>query len=101
MSGGNQVQSITLQQSGGVPTNQIASVTNSGSTVNYSYDAAGNVTNDGAHSYGFDSENRLVTVDGGSTASYAYDNRNRRYKKTVGSTVTHYIWGRSAGDRRA
>ncbi len=90
-SGGNQIQSITLQQSGGVPTNQIASVT-AGSTVNYTYDAAGNVTNDGAHSYGYDSENRVVSVDGGSTASYAYDHQNRRYKKTIGSTVTHYVW---------
>src|SRR5262249_57851269 len=39
ISGGTQIQSIALQQSGGVPTNQIASVT-SGSTVNYLYDAA-------------------------------------------------------------
>jgi YD repeat-containing protein len=50
-SGGNQIQSITLQQSGGAPTNQIASVT-AGSTANYTYDAAGNVTDDGAHIYG-------------------------------------------------
>jgi len=89
--GGNQIQSITLQQSGGASTNQIASVT-SGSTVNYTYDATGNVTNDGVHSYGYDSENRLVNVDGGSTASYACDHQNRRYKKTIGSTVTHYVW---------
>src|SRR6185295_4101543 len=71
-SGGTQIQSITLQQSGGAPTNRITSVT-SGSTVNYSYDAAGNVTTDGVHAYGYDSENRIVIVDGGSTASYAYD----------------------------
>ncbi|MEK6288221.1 MAG: RHS repeat-associated core domain-containing protein [Acidobacteriota bacterium] len=25
-------------------------------------------------------------------ASYAYDQDNRRYKKTVGSAVTHYVW---------
>jgi len=93
-SGGNQIQSIALQQSGGAPTNRITSVT-SGSTVNYSYDAAGNVTNDGVHSYGYDSENRIVSVDGGSTASYAYDNENRRHKKTIGATVTHYVWGSS------
>ncbi len=61
-------------------------------TNSYSYDAAGNVTNDGVHSYGYDSENRIVSVDGGSTASYAYDHQNRRYKKTIGSTVTHYVW---------
>jgi len=91
VSGGNQIQSITLQQSAGVPTNRIVSVT-SGSTVNYTYDAAGNVTNDGLHSYAYDSENRIVSVDGGATASCAYDHQNRRYKKTVGSTVSHYVW---------
>jgi RHS repeat-associated protein len=90
-SGGNQIQSITLQQSGGAPTNRITSVT-AGSTVNYTYDAAGNLTNDGVHSYGYDSENRIVSVDGGSTASYAYDNQNRRYKKTISATLTHYVW---------
>lgn len=91
VSGGTQIQSITLQQSGGAPTNQIASVT-AGSTVNYSYDAAGNVTNDGPHTYSYDAENRIVSVDGGATASYAYDQSNRRYKKVVGATVTHYVW---------
>ena len=33
-----------------------------------------------------------MSVDGGSTASYGYDNQNRRYKKTVASTITHYVW---------
>jgi YD repeat-containing protein len=69
VSGGNQIQGITLRQSGGAPTNQIQSVT-SGSTVNYTYDAAGNVTNDGLHSYQYDAANRVVNVDGGSTAEY-------------------------------
>ena len=63
-----------------------------GATLNYTYDAAGNVTNDGVHSYTYDSENRIVSVDVGSTAIYACDHQNRRYKKTVGSTVTHYVW---------
>src|SRR5262249_6271105 len=89
--GGTQIQSITLQQSGSAPTNQIASVTG-GSTVNYLYDSAGNATHDAVHTYGYDRANRLVNVDSGSTASYAYDHQNRRYKKTVGSTVTHYVW---------
>ena len=91
VTGGTQIQSITLQQSGGASTNQIQSVT-SGSTVNYTYDVAGNVTNDGAHGYTYDAENRIVSVDGGSTATYAYDQSNQRYKKTIGSAVTHYIW---------
>jgi RHS repeat-associated protein len=91
VSGGTQIQSIALQQSGGVPTNQIQSVT-SGSTVNYAYDAAGNVTNDGAHSYSYDAEDRIISVDGGSTATYAYDQSNQRYKKVTGGATTHYIW---------
>ncbi len=91
VSGGTQIQSIALQQSGGAPTNRIASVT-SGSTVNYAYDAAGNVTNDGVHTFQYDSENRVVSVDGGTTAQYDYDQNNRRIKKTIGSAVTHYVW---------
>jgi YD repeat-containing protein len=90
-SGGSQIQSISLEQSGGAPTNRITSVTE-GSTVNYSYDSAGNVTNDGVHSYNYDAENRVVSVDGGSTATYSYDHQNRRIKKVVGSVTTHYVW---------
>ncbi len=90
-SGGSQIQSVSLEQSGGVPTNRITSVTQ-GSTLNYSYDSAGNVTSDGVHSYTYDAENRVVSVDSGSTASYSYDHQNRRVKKTVGSTTTHYVW---------
>jgi YD repeat-containing protein len=90
-SGGNQIQSIALQQSGGAPTNRITSVTG-GSTVNYIYDTAGNVTNDGVHSYTYDAENRVVSVDGGATAQYKYDHQNRRVSKIIGSSWTHYIW---------
>jgi RHS repeat-associated protein len=91
VSGGTQIQSIALQQSGGAPTNRIASVT-SASTLNYVYDAAGNVTNDGVRTFQYDSENRVVSVDGGTTAQYAHDQNNRRIKKTIGSAVTHYVW---------
>jgi YD repeat-containing protein len=91
VSGGNQIQAVTLEQSGGAPTNRISSVT-SGGAVNYTYDAAGNVVNDGLHSYTYDAENRVVSVDGGATATYGYDHRNRRVKKVVGGAVTHYVW---------
>ena len=95
ISGGNEIQSITLQTvsfpgTGSAPTNRITSVT-SGQTSNYSYDPNGNTTNDGIHSYTYDSENRVMTVDNGA-AVYAYDHQNRRYKKTVGTSVTHYLW---------
>jgi RHS repeat-associated protein len=91
VSGGTQIQSIALRSSGGVPTNQIQSVSG-GTTTNYIYDAAGNLIGDGVHTYGYDAENRFVNVDNGSTAQYAYDHRNQRIKKTVGLSSTHYIW---------
>lgn len=92
VSGGNQIQSVVLQQSGGAPTNRLTSVTTSGVTATYTYDAAGNVTNDGVRTYTFDAENRVVSVDGGATASYGYDASNQRYKKATGGATTHYIW---------
>ncbi|MEK6301802.1 MAG: RHS repeat-associated core domain-containing protein [Acidobacteriota bacterium] len=91
-----QIQSITypstFQQGGSAPTNRIGSVTNNGSPVNFTYDAAGNVTNDGLHTYGYDAENRVVSVDSGATAQYRYDHQNRRVTKIVGSSWTHYVW---------
>ena len=36
------------------------------------YDAAGNQTNDGIHSYTFSAENQILSMDGGA-ATYAYD----------------------------
>jgi RHS repeat-associated protein len=90
-SGGNQIQSVALQQSGGAPTNQIQSVT-AGPTFTYAYDSAGNVTNDGIHSYTYDGANRMVSVDGGVTATYAYDQQNQRVKKVSGGSTTHYVF---------
>jgi RHS repeat-associated protein len=92
VSGGTQIQSIILEQSFFTPTNRISSVTQGASTVNYTYDSAGNVTNDGPHNYQYDAESRLVSVDGGTTAQYSYDHQNRRYKKVTGGSGTHYVW---------
>jgi RHS repeat-associated protein len=58
----------------------------------YQYDAAGNMTHDASHSYTYDAENRLTKVDGGSTATFAYDADGNRIQKTVGSTITVYVF---------
>jgi len=77
-------QSISLQPQPaaptGVPSNRIASVINNGITASYVYDASGNLTNDGAHSYQYDAENRIAKVDAGTSneASYSYDANNWR-----------------------
>jgi RHS repeat-associated protein len=47
----------------------------------YAHDAAGNIMSDGLHSYTFDAENRMIKVDGGSTATYSYDVDGHRVQK--------------------
>jgi RHS repeat-associated protein len=63
-------------------------ITNSG----FQYDAAGNLTNDGTHSYTYDAENRISKVDGGATATYVYNADNKRVLKTVGGVTTEYYY---------
>jgi RHS repeat-associated protein len=86
--GGSQLQAITMQMSGSAPTNRIGNVNG----VSYVYDSSGNVTNDGAYSYTYDAESRLVSVSVGGSGSYGYDSANRRIKKTASGVTTHYVW---------
>jgi RHS repeat-associated protein len=57
----------------------------------YTYDAAGNLENDGSHGYSYDAENNIVSVDGGSTATYVYDANGARVSKTAGGVETDYV----------
>lgn len=59
--------------------------------LGYLYDAAGNLMSDGSHSYTYDAENRIVKVDGGSTATYVYDAEGGRAEKTLGGVWSDYI----------
>ncbi len=54
------------------------------------HDTKGNLIGDGAHSYSFDFENRLIKVNGGTTASYCYDPLGRRIRKIVGDDTTSF-----------
>jgi len=47
------------------------------------YDANGNLTNDGVNSYQWDARNRLIGMSGGITASFNYDVLGRRTQKTL------------------
>jgi RHS repeat-associated protein len=58
----------------------------------FSYDAAGNVTNDGFHSYTYDAEGNVLNVDGGSTAVYVYDALNRRVSAQTSSSTQEYLY---------
>jgi RHS repeat-associated protein len=57
----------------------------------YAYDAAGNMTYDGTHTYTYDAENRLSQVDAGVTAIYTYDANGVRVRKSVGGTWTEFF----------
>jgi RHS repeat-associated protein len=68
----------------------------------YLYDAAGNMTYDGTHTYTFDAESRLIQVDGTvgtcstATACYTYDAIGRRVEKATGSTKHDYFYDLSS-----
>jgi len=92
------------QQNG--PNNFIATFTgnNPGNPQNnnrvdgFSYDAAGNLLNDGTHGYWCDAENRIIQVDGTlgncstGTACYIYDAGGQRIRKTTGSTNVDFLY---------
>jgi len=60
--------------------------------VTPAYDGNGNLTFDGAFTYGYDAENRLISATGaGNTAAYAYDAQGRRKSKTVNGATTIFV----------
>ena len=50
------------------------------------YDLNGNLVQDDHHTYAYDFDNHLISVDNGNTATYTYDALGRRIRKTVIST---------------
>jgi RHS repeat-associated protein len=56
-----------------------------GSTV---YDADGDIIQDAQHTYSYDAEGNLLSVDGGKTASYVYDALNQRVQVNVPGAAT-------------
>jgi len=64
-----------------------------GTTPDFSYDSAGNMTNDTVNSYAYDAENRICSVGGTSCTTgttYIYDAKGLRMKKSSG---TSYLYG--------
>lgn len=92
----------TTVTTNGVTTNYTADNMNAytaltgGQNATLQYGANGNLTNDGTHTYQYNYNNRLISVDNGATANYKYDALNRRIQKTVvstGSTTNYYYCG--------
>jgi RHS repeat-associated protein len=66
-------------------------VMQSGSTP-LSYDANGNLTNDGTSIYTWNARNQLTGLTGGTSASFAYDGFGRRHGKTINTTTTSFLY---------
>lgn len=65
---------------------------NGGVNATLSYDANGNILADGMHTYDYDYENRLTSVDAGATGKYIYDALGRRIAKVVGTDSTYFFY---------
>jgi YD repeat-containing protein len=66
--------------------------------MTYSYDSAGNMTNDKTNGYVYDAENRIISVStqGSNTAQYIYDAEGRRVGRYVPADPTpliYYVYG--------
>lgn len=48
---------------------------------------------DNSHTYKYDAEGRLISVDNGSTASYVYNAEGERVEKDAGGSYTEYVFG--------
>jgi RHS repeat-associated protein len=70
----------------------LITTTNHITSSGYTYDAAGNMTNDTFHSYTYDAGGNITKVDGGSTATYVYDVFNDRIHVQTGSATNEYIY---------
>jgi RHS repeat-associated protein len=95
--GNRWAQNVTAG-SGPQPNYSFTASTNQISGSGYSYDAAGNMTNDTFHTYTYDAEGNITAVDSGSTASYVYNAINQRVQATVGSSTTAFVFN-VAGQR--
>ncbi len=62
-------------------------------SANHTYDANGNLKNDGVWTYTYDYENRLTkAAKTGYNATYKYDALGRRVEKNANGTVTKYVY---------
>lgn len=91
----------------GVTTNYTANNMNAYTAVTgmaLQYDDNGNMTGDGTHTYQYNYNNRLISVDNGITATYKYDALNRRIQKVVvepvETTTNYYYCGDQAIEER-
>ncbi len=70
--------------------NRLVSVTTPHGTATYQYDANGNTTSDGEHSYSYDARNRLISADG--TNQYMHNALGQRASKTTADGTMLFLY---------
>jgi RHS repeat-associated protein len=56
------------------------------------YDLNGNLTGDGTNTYTWNARNELAAITGPVPATFVYDALGRRQRKTIGATVTDFVY---------
>ena len=71
----------------------ISEINNRITAANYSYDAAGNLTQwpTALGTSVYDAENKMISFNGGE-ATYSYDGEGRRVRKATGGTTTVFVY---------
>ena len=83
------------------PTSHRLASLSGATTKSYTYDGAGNPTQVGTLTYGYNLANRMASVAGGASATYQVNALGQRVAKTVGTTTTRYVYdeqGRLIGE---
>jgi hypothetical protein len=73
--------------SGAPATNRIATAVTGSTTLTHSYDAAGNMTNDGQQTFAYDGANRLKEVGSGGQNTYGYDGDGMRVRMVANGGI--------------
>ncbi|PYV30279.1 MAG: hypothetical protein DMG22_20845, partial [Acidobacteria bacterium] len=80
---------MNAQTHGPSPNLTVNTANNRVTDTGYAYDAAGNVTNDGFHTYTWDADANMRTVD---STSVTFDALDRPVEKAVGTTYTQFVY---------
>ena len=85
---------MNAQTHGPSPNLTVNTANNRVTDTGYAYDAAGNVTNDGFHTYTWDADANMRTVD---STSVTFDALDRPVEKAVGTTYTQFVYSPMGG----